>query len=65
MLVFSHLLLLYLTRQSRDLSDIKIDRPNCTLLMIDLLGVHVYWWEYVLEMSSCRINCFKFSKINI
>lgn len=57
MLVFSHLLRLYLTRQSRDLSDIKIDRPNCTILMIDLLGVHVYWWEYVLVMSSCGINC--------
>lgn len=39
MLVFSHLLLLQLTRQAYNLSDTKIDRPNCTVLMIDFLGV--------------------------
>jgi len=34
--------------------------------MIDLLGVHVYWWDvYMLEMSGCGINCFKFCKIHI
>ena len=26
--------------------------------MIDLLGFRVYGWEYVLEASSCGINCF-------
>lgn len=65
MLDFSCLLILYLTKQSHDLSDIKIDRLNCTILMIDLLGVRVYWWEHMLEMFSYGINWFKFSKINI
>lgn len=33
--------------------------------MIDWLGVHMCWWEYVLVRSSSELKCFKISNVNI